>query len=406
MMSPGGRRFASMQRNALRPSWVRHFAESLRGRKPGGVLGTALLLAMASALLPATSSAQLRDLGVAVGARFESYYFDDVQEIDIDRVGLFSVPLRAELPLAQTLSLGVNGAYARASMRRAGADEVVVSGMTDTRLDLTLSLAQDRLRLSGIAQVPTGRSELTAAEMDVVGVLASDLLPFGVTTWGTGGAIGGNVAVAVPLDAVTSVGVSGGYLVAREYEPLSSTAFAYRPGNQLQVRAAIDRTFASSFKASLQAAYYSFTRDQQDGANLYQPGDRLQVLASLAFAAGASGSGVVYTGVIARDEGQYTDATLVLPAQDLIYFGGALRQPLGMRSVLIPAIDVRLVRSDRDDQTGFTITTGVGLELPLGSLQLIPTVAGRFGELTARPGDESQFSGLDLSVTLRRRGPR
>lgn len=365
-----------------------------------------LVAAVLSTGIASNGSAQLRDTGGGVGIRLESYYFDDADEVGIDQIQLLTLPVSLQAPITRNVRLGINGAFARAAMRRPGQEEVTMSGLTDTQVSLTMALADERIQLGIVGLVPTGVSELTAKEMDVAGVIAADLLPFAVTSWGTGGGLGMNGSMAVPLDEQTAVGFSGGYVVAREYEPLAAGAFAYRPGDQLHLRAAVDRTIGSAGKASLQLGYFRFGDDQQDGANVYHSGDRLQVVGSYAFAAGYSGSGVLYTGYIHRDRGRYTDAVQVVPAQHLAYFGAGFRQLLGRRTVILPSLDVRLLNSSPEDQSGFTISGGVGLEVPLGGLDFVPTVRGRFGNLAAGAGGESRYRGVDLGVTLRRRGSR
>src|SRR4029079_18986843 len=138
-----------------------------------------------------------------------------------------------------------------------------------------------------------------------------------------------------------------GYVVARKYEPLSATTFAYRPGNQLQLRAVADRTVGSAAKASLQLTYLHFGQDQGDGTNLYQSGDRIQAVGSLAFAAGTNSTGIVYAGYLRRQQGQYTAVVRVTPSQDLIYGGTALRRPVGATGViLVPSIDARILGNE------------------------------------------------------------
>lgn len=346
--------------------------------------------------------AQLPSAAAAAGARVETYNFSTADSVNIKTVSLLTVPLTATVRLTRAVDLAIDGAFASATLTRPGAAQEKLSGLTDTDVRLTYSMADDRVRLSAVGLVPTGKSELTATEMDLAGVIAADLLPFAISHWGSGGGLGLNAAVALPAGEGTSFGLSGGYVVAREFSPLSQSTFAYRPGNQLQLRGAADHTFGSAAKASLQLTYVHFSQDQSGGTNLYQAGDRLQGVGSLAFASGSSGSGVVYLGYLRRQRGQYTSVVTVTPAQDLVYAGTGFRQPIG-GAVLVPSLDIRVLGNEAGIEQGTTASVGTGLELNAGSVVFVPAAHARFGTLTVRAGQKSGFTGFEIGITMRTR---
>jgi hypothetical protein len=236
-------------------------------------------------------------------------------------------------------------------------------------------------------------------EADVAGLIAADVLPFRITNWGTGGGFGASTSFAGGFGAFAA-GLSIGYVVAREFEPLSGDDFTYRPGNQLHVRAAIDRTFGSAGKAALVLTMQRFTDDELDGGNLFRTGDRYQAVGSYAFAAGARGNGIVYAGYLHRGEGEFEDETDVLAAQGLAYGGFGLELPAG-RALLQPSLDLRLLRQDDGIGQGYTAGIGGSAEVPAGTLTFIPTVRGRFGNVTLRDEAESGFTGVELGLALR-----
>jgi hypothetical protein len=281
--------------------------------------------------------------------------------------------------------------------------ERTLSGPIDTEVRLTAALMQDRMRISAVGLIPTGKSQLTPDELDVAGVVAADLLPFAISNWGSGGGIGLSAAAALPASEDMTVGLSAGYVLAREFEPVADNDFAYRPGNQLQIRAALDQTFGVSGKASVSLTFLKYSADQGSGANLFQAGNRLQALASYAFAAGANATGLIYAGYLRRQEGEYTTVTLVTPAQNLIFGGVGARVPMG-RSVLQPALDLRILGSSEDgvDQ-GYTLSAGASVEVPLGRALLVPLARARFGTLTVRSGESSGFTGFELGFSIRSR---
>ena len=348
------------------------------------------------------AGAQVSDPQAGAGVVIESYTFRAPLQTSIDKISLLTVPIVARATIARQLELSVNGAFASATLTRPGGDATTLSGLTDTELRLTYATMGDRVRLSAIGLAPTGKSKLTAGEMDVTGVIAADLLPFEISNWGSGGGLGVNAAVATPVSDGANVGVSAGFVAARKYEPLNATSFAYRPGNQMQIRGAADRTFGTSAKGSLQVTYLHFSQDQNAGANFYQAGDRLQAASSLAFAAGANGTGILYLGYLRRAEGRYTDVVRVTPAQDLVYAGTAFRRPMG-GAVIVPSLDVRLLGNASGVDQGRTISAGLGIEIPRGSYEIYPQAKARLGKLTMRSSQESDFTGFQFGLTIRSR---
>src|SRR5690606_6325419 len=153
-------------------------------------------------------------------------------------------------------------------------------------------------------------------------------------------------------------------------------------------------------KASLQLVLQRFGADEAEGANIYQAGDRLQVIGSYAFAAFGAGSGIAYAGYLRRAEGEYTAAVTVTPAQDLIYGGAGFRVPFGS-FVLLPTLDARVLGNEDGVDQGYTLSAGTGAEFAVGTARVVPHVRGRYGSLTVRSGLESGFTGVDLGVAIR-----
>lgn len=343
--------------------------------------------------------AQSPRLNGQTGVGFEAYSFGSSDDIGVDGITLLAVPLAVRARISDQLEARVSTAYARGTLSRSDGSKSTIAGLTDTEVRLTYAMQGDRLRISAIALAPTGRTELTADEMDVAGVIAADVLPFAISDWGSGGGTGASVAAALPLDDASVVGVSVGYVVALEFEPVAATSFAYRPGNQMHVRAAIDRTFGMAGKASLQLTWQHFAADVSAGSNIYQAGDRLQALASYAFAVGPRTSGIVYAGYLRRGEGRYTEIVQLTPAQDLVYGGTVFRIPV-RGAVLTPSLDARVIARDDGTDQGFNVTIGSGIELKLGAALITPSVRARFGRLTVRSDAESGFTGIDIGVAV------
>jgi hypothetical protein len=194
--------------------------------------------------------------------------------------------------------------------------------------------------------------------------------------------------------------VSVGYVVAREFEPLAADDFSYRPGNQLQVRVALDRTFGSSGKAALVLGTQQYDTDEVDGSNLFRTGDRYEATGSYAFAAGARGAGIVYVGYLRREQGDFIDDLVVLPAQDLAFGGIGFETWLGSMRFR-PSVDLRVLRRDDGVGQGYTASGGGVLEIPAGVVTLLPTLRGRFGNVLLQEDAESRFTGFEAALGIR-----
>lgn len=360
---------------------------------------TALVAWCACATLAAPAAAQRLAPRAGAAVVYERFSFGSAGDIGVETLSLLTVPLGVQLGFGRSVELGVSGAWARGEMVRDDGSESTISGPTDTELRLAVRLGRDMLTLTGIALLPTGTESLSIDEADVAGAIAADVLPFRISNWGTGGGVGGAAAIAGPIGSFAA-GVSIGYVVAQEFEPLQDDAFTYRPGNQLDLRVAIDRTFGDAGKAALMLRMQQYDDDQIDGANLFRSGDRYEAVGSFAFATGERGAGIVYAGLLRRDEGEYREPVAVLPAQDLFFTGVGLELPAGSLR-LKPTAELRVLSGDDDAGKGYTASAGGSVELPAGAATFVPTLRARFGKVELRPGAESDFTGLELGLALR-----
>jgi hypothetical protein len=334
------------------------------------------------------------------GAAIEMYRFSDSRAIGVDQLTLITFPLAAQVHATPRLTVSLSGAWARGALQRDDGSEATVAGPTDTELRAAYVFGSDAVTLSAIALLPTGHERLDVDEAEIAGAIAADVLPFRITNWGTGGGVGASLAAAFPLGEFAG-GLSAGYVVAREFEPVAgSTSFAYRPGNQLHLTAALDRTLAGSSKASLRVSYLTFNADRANDQNLYQSGDRLQATASLSFAAGARSSGIAWGGFLHRARGTFVSSSQINPGQDLFFAGMSGRIPFG-RGILQPGLDLRVVSGSSDSGKGYTVSAGASAEYPYGGASVGPTLRLRYGSVEPRTGSKSAFVGVDAGLMVR-----
>ena len=374
-----------------------------------GALATCVLLA---SLAPA-AAAQM----AAAGELMQAYSFGDPAATGLESFRLITLPFGASVQLTDRIGVQASGAYAQGTAIGSDGAQASLSGLTDTDVGVSVALGPDRYVLTASASLPTGSSAYSTQESVVAGIVAAELLPFAITSWGTGGRVGGDLAVALQSGR-WGVGLAGGYRMARSYEPLSDQVFSYRPGDQLGLRLAVDRDVSESSTLSLLAGFQRFGADQLGGTNLFQSGNRIEGILSYAFPVGVRSSALVYGGLYHRANGALLLATSVLsgatgsPSQQLYTSGVQMRVPLGRRGTLLPEIEGRLFRSSDGVGQGWLSSAGAALDLiafgrrSRGRVVLAPSARVRWGWVVVRDGVASGMTGWEAGLVARWEGGR
>lgn len=355
-----------------------------------GTFGTAL---------PAASQVSSPTVGAALS--YQGYSFDAANAFGVDKLALASLHFTAATPLVERLSLNVRGAWAKGTLTREDGTTLDISGLTDTQLSLTFT-PNEFVNVSGIFLAPTGKDTQTLEESIVAGSMASDLFPFKVTNWGSGGGMGANASVAHPLGAV-GVGLAVAVIAGREFSPLGSGEFAYRPGTLLRIVGAVDGTVGEASKASLRLTFHRYGQDEINGVNLFQSGNRFQALASLAFPMGSGASGIAYGGMTHRQKSTLLEGVPFaqeFPPENLFLLGGGLRWPVGGH-VLQPDAELRVLR--RSDSVGQGLDLGIGAsyEIRSGRSTFAPSARIHVGQLEVQQGSKGSLFGFEVGLSAR-----
>jgi hypothetical protein len=336
------------------------------------------------------------------GALFQRYTFDTDTAASVESVSLVSLPFSGIVRFNPRLSFSVSGAWAEGRLEDPERGEFNISGLTDTQLMLTLDGRGGATSVSAVVLLPTGLETQTLNESRVAGAVASELLPFAISNWGTGGGAGVSVSTAHAVGGL-GVGFSASYLVRREFAPLDDPqeeTFAYRPGNTLSLAAAIDGTLGGSTKGALRLTVHRHEDDLADDANLFREGNRVELLGSLGFPIGARSIGLIYGIIQKREQGTFLSADGSLASQDLILAGGGLRKRVGTW-VLQPRLEARLFRREDGVEQGYDVGAGIDAEIPVGGTLWVPSVRAHLGNLEVVEGIETGFSGLEFGLALR-----
>jgi len=374
-------------------------------------LGLALVLALATSL-PQPVAGQYM---IGIGADYLGYSFDD--GLGADAAELLLIPLAVRLPVSNSLTFDIFSAWAEGKVERDNTT-LTLSGPVDTGVKASFQMVPWAI-LSVSANLPTGNSSHTGEEAIVASILSTDLLSFRETTWGNGMAVTSSLATAVRAGGF-GLGIAGAYSARNSFEPSEGVTTSYTPGNEVRLRAGLDRNFGNStFTAG--ATWVNYTQDQvQDGTaaprDLFQAGNRLRFDAAFAFRAG-SGVWTLYAADLMRENGGLLldvvdgggmvvgDTTVVTAKQNLIVGGIIGSVSLGGSFVFRPHIDFKTqMREDSDGGTvgsGWMLAAGGDIPLRLFGTEFFPKARVYFGAIEAAGGSDVSLLGAEFKGTMR-----
>jgi len=340
-----------------------------------------------------------------------SYRFDDPAIAGLTEIRMVASPFAAAVPLGSFGSVAVAGSYAMASVLGTNGTSTSLSGLTDTNVLVSLTPGPDWLVFSLAATIPTGATALSSEDAFVAASVAAELLPFPVRAWGTGGGFGGDVAIAQQLGD-WGVGLSAGYRLSGSFEAIPDQPFAYRPGDQVQLRLALDRDVGASGTLSMLVGAQRFSEDQFDGQNLFRPGLRLQGLVSYAFPVGRRGSALVFGGMNHRANGSALLSDVLsglsdTPSQQLFSGGTNVRWPISGAVAVIFTSEASAFRAADGVSQGWVGTTGGSLDLRIAGnasrtqIFVSPSASFRLGSVEVQQGSNSAFSGYEAGIGIR-----
>jgi hypothetical protein len=360
--------------------------------------------ALAAALVAAFPVAAMAQGDLPVGrlrflTGFEIQSVSFKAGLGVKTISEVAIPLGVMYNPSQRLAFDVGVRYASASRTPEGAAaKGTVSGPTDVQVRGVYQLVPDAVVFTLAANVPTGKTKLSADELPAAGAVASDLIPFPVSSFGTGANVTTGLAVAVPV-AGWAVGLGGAYRFSGAYSPMSTIDSTYKPGSELRFRVGADRVVGQG-RVSLGFTYSTFSQDDFGGASIFQPGKRYISQASWSFPVGNLGL-ALYAWDLYRNAGTVLLSGSPTEKQNVLTAGLAASLRMG-RSVLRPQLEFRKQTAGVDKlvAAGQLLSLSARLSLPL-SEAFVLTPAVRFDTGNVVSGVAYGFTGWGLSVGIR-----
>ena len=319
------------------------------------------LTAVALGLLPAQGSAQVQAQGTAL---FESYSFDP--GLGFQDVMQFSLPLSVTYAVNPQTTFTLSTGLTRVALTPSGtAEDIVVSGLTDSEARLIYEVLRDRLSLMVTGRIPTGVDGLDAEQGAVLGVLATDILGFSTRSLGSGGSLGIGFSGAYPVGRF-ALGLAGTVTQSGSFTPVAAVPQELKPGTELRLRGGVEGPVAET--AYVRAALILARRgDDEINGEALGVGTRWSGYVSVEQRAGTA----LVTGYIfdqLRATPQIDNTALgsgVLPKGNLFAIGATVAVPLDRDMTLTPRAEYR--RADQAPSLDASDMEKLGSSVRLGS---------------------------------------
>ncbi len=360
--------------------------------------------ALSVALVPASLAAQGGPVNAYTGveARGLSY----ASGFGIKSVTEITVPFAAIWQASPRLSFDFGGRYATVSRTDETGGKATISGLTDTQVRGVYQIVRDVVVFTVAANLPTGKTKLTADQLPVASVIASDMIPFPVANFGSGFNVTTGLALAVPV-AGWAIGVAGSYRANGSFTPFADTAASYKTGGEVRMRIGADRIVGQS-RISLGFTYSTFAEDEFASSPIFQSGKRYIGQASWSFPVGNTGF-AVYAWDLYRSAGSLPLSASTTQKRNVLTVGGMAAIQMG-RSVLRPQIEYRshALGETQLGAAGKLFSVGARLQVPLGDrFALFPAARYDVGnenalDISGNPTSTTvSFNGWSAGVTLR-----
>lgn len=314
---------------------------------------------------------------IASGAILQTYTFAGVTEESVDKVQLFTAPFSGAWS-GRSVAFAVNGAWARgiATGRTGGFSEI--EGPVDVHV--TAALRTGPFTATAIARLPAGQTTYADDDFLILGLISSDLLPFAVKDWGSGGGVGGSLSYSPHLGAVR-LRFTGGYLLTQESRPLEGIAGGYSPGGRARFSAEALIPSGIAGLIEVRAVHQRAAVDQFEGVDLFSARNRSEVHLSYAQPLGARESILVHGSATRRSAaiglgpaiiqseadprllstGQRFPGVSNSPRRDLMVLGAGMHVARD-RFAALPTVQYRLLRVPHGIGNGWLASVGLGVD--------------------------------------------
>lgn len=227
---------------------------------------------------------------ITQGLTFISWDISGDDEFTIDE---WYVPVMLRAGVAENVEF-----FASASLMNAVGElqleDEEISGLTDSKVQISASFLDDQVLASGGVSLPTGQKKLTEEQQSLLAWLSSDFLTFPVRNPGEGLNLFGQVGTALPFGQWV-LGTSAAVYLAGTYEPYDNGR-EYQPGSRIILNLGTERLWPANHKLTADLLMIYTTDDKLEGRAIFRDGVQFdaRVHGLLAFGKGSIDGGIRY----------------------------------------------------------------------------------------------------------------
>jgi hypothetical protein len=199
------------------------------------------------------------------------------QYVEDDEVGAAltqtSIPVQIVVPFQRQWQLSVRGSGAAVSSD----DLENLSGLSDVQVAVSYArqVGEGSLIVTGTANAPTGKQELSSDELLTARLLSQSFYRFRVPSFGQGFGAGAGVTWALPVSDVVVLGFGGSFGYRGAYEPFEAQADEYDPGEEVRLTAGIDFRLSRTSALSADVSAFTYGTDTINGTNTFEAGNQI-----------------------------------------------------------------------------------------------------------------------------------
>lgn len=356
-----------------------------------------ITITFALAALPAALLAQVPGSRPSVIAGFEYQTLTFGAGAPTKKLTEMTVPLGVSVPVSQRLSIDAGTYFVRAERTNDSGLTATVSGLTDIVLRGAFQLKPDVAVLTLAINLPVGQGTLDVNQDSVSRVVASDLIPYVVSNFGTGFNVTTGLAFAAPLGQ-WALGLAGSYRYNGSYEPFANNAASLKPGGELRFRLGADRLVGQG-RLSLGLTYSTFSNDEF-GSNARSPGTRIIPQVSWSLPLGNNNLSLYAWDIYRNVAESAADSTIA--KENTLTLGAIFAVRTG-RNTLRPQVEFRQGMRGPGGLKSSGTLFGVGLRYAMATgsrMTLTPGVRFDTGSQTFGASSIG-FTGFSGSLTLR-----
>jgi hypothetical protein len=356
-------------------------------------------LALAALLLPVCAAAQIGGVTGLTGVEARGLSFQS--GLGVKNVSEIAVPFGVVWTASPRIAFDLGGNYASVTRKDEAGASSSLSGLTDIQARGAFQVVPDLAVLTVTANLPTGKTKLTPDQLVVAGVVASDLIPFPVSTFGSGFNVTTGLALAVPVSG-WALGLAGSYRQSAGFTLLADTNAQWKGGGEFRVRAGAERIVGQS-RLSVGFTYSTFGQDEFGGSPVFQSGKRFITQGSWSFPVGNLGL-AVYAWDMYRGAGTVPNQGTQVAKRNVLALGGIANIQMG-RNVLRAQLEYRnhTLGATQLTAAGKLVSLGARYQMPVGDRFVVfPSLRFDAGNVVNPTTTQAvSFAGWDFGVTLR-----